>query len=109
MGGGFELALLCDIIVCSEDAYFALPEVTLGLIPGMGGTQRLSRIIGEKMAMRFILSGEGFKGTDAANYRVAQLVPAADFKNEVLRLAKVIANKALTTILVAKQAIKVSQ
>lgn len=62
LGGGFELALLCDTIVCSDNASFGLPEVNLGLIPGMGGTQRLTRIIGEKLAMRYILTGESMTG-----------------------------------------------
>ncbi len=66
LGGGFELALLADIIVCTENAYFALPEVNLGLIPGMGGTQRLTKIIGPKLANRMIFTGEGFSGKRAA-------------------------------------------
>ena len=61
LGGGFELALMCDFIVASEKASFGFPEINLGLMPGIGGTQRLSKIIGEKKAMRYILTGEGFK------------------------------------------------
>lgn len=57
LGGGFELALLCDIIVASEKAYFGLPEVNLGLMPGIGGTQKFTKIVGEKKAMRHILTG----------------------------------------------------
>ncbi len=64
-GGGFELALLCDIVIASDKAYFGLPEINLGLMPGIGGTQRLAKLIGEKLAMRHILTGEGFDGKRA--------------------------------------------
>ena len=56
LGGGFELALLCDIILASEKSYFGLPEINLGLMPGMGGTQIFTKIVGEKKAMRHILT-----------------------------------------------------
>ena len=59
-GGGFELALLCDIIVATEKSYFGFPEINLGLMPGMGGTQRLTKLIGDKKAMKCILTGGGF-------------------------------------------------
>ncbi len=68
------MALLTDIIIASENAYFALPEVNLGLMPGIGGTQRLTRIIGEKMAMRYILSAEGFDAKKANQMNVCELV-----------------------------------
>ena len=60
LGGGFELALLCDIIISSEKSYFGFPEINLGLMPGLGGTQRFAKVVGEKKAMRHILTGEGF-------------------------------------------------
>ena len=66
LGGGCELALYSDIILCTEKAYFALPEINLGLMPGIGGTQRLAKIIGEKKALRYILTGEGFDGKKAS-------------------------------------------
>lgn len=58
LGGGAELALLTDVLVCSEDARFGLPEVKLGLIPGIGGTQRFARSVGKYNAMRYILTGD---------------------------------------------------
>ncbi len=79
LGGGFELALLSDIVIASENAYFALPEVNLGLMPGIGGTQRLAKLIGEKLAMRYILSGDGFDGTKANQMNICELVPADKF------------------------------
>lgn len=79
LGGGFELALLCDIIVCSDKAQFALPEINLGLIPGMGGTQKLARIVGEKVAMRMILSGELINAFEAHRLNIAYLVPVENY------------------------------
>lgn len=58
LGGGMELALLTDVLVCSEEARFGLPELKLGLIPGIGGTQRLPRLIGKSNAMRYILTSD---------------------------------------------------
>lgn len=108
LGGGFELALISDLIVCSENAFFALPEITLGLIPGMGGTQRFTRIVGEKTAMRHILSGEGLTGAEASRMNVATLVQAENFEANVDRLAKTIAAKALTSLIIAKKAIRIA-
>ena len=61
-GGGFEIALLSDLIVCSDKAIFILPEINLGLIPGLGGTQHLSRLVGTKIAMEKILLARPIKG-----------------------------------------------
>lgn len=63
---------MCDIIVASEKAYFALPEINLGLMPGLGGTQRLAKIVGEKKAMRHILTGEGISGPEAWKLNIAE-------------------------------------
>lgn len=71
MGGGFELCLFSDIILCSDKATFALPEIKLGIFPGMGGTQILPRIIGTKLATKFILSGETISATEARRLNIA--------------------------------------
>ena len=74
LGGGFQLALMCDIILASEKAFFGLPEINLGLMPGLGGTQKLAKIVGQKKAMRHILTGEGFDATEAWRMNVAEKV-----------------------------------
>jgi len=66
LGGGCEIALSADILVCSEDAKFGLPEIKLGLIPGIGGTQRLTKIVGKNKASRYILTGDFFNAKEAA-------------------------------------------
>ena len=107
LGGGFELALLSDIIVCSEKAYFALPEINLGLIPGIGGTQRLGKILRNKLTMRMVLTGEGISGERAGVLGLAEFVPSSkDFKKEVNSLADKIGSKAISALITGKRAVK---
>lgn len=70
LGGGFEMALACDFIIASKSAKFGLPEVSLGTIPGFGGTQRLSRIVGTRLAKELVMSGRTFNAEEAHTYRI---------------------------------------
>ena len=74
LGGGFEIALLSDIIICSEKARFGLPEINLGVLPAMGGTQILPRIVGSKVASRLILTGETINAAEAHKLNIAHLI-----------------------------------
>jgi enoyl-CoA hydratase/carnithine racemase len=87
LGGGFELALMCDIIVSSDKSYFGFPEINLGLMPGLGGTQRLTKIVGEKRAMMCILSGGGFTAEEAFSLNLAIPVPSEKFSEHVQKIA----------------------
>jgi enoyl-CoA hydratase len=89
MGGGLELALACDFRVAAFEAKLGLPEVKLGLLPGAGGTQRLTRICGEAVAKRLILGGEAVGGEDAARLGMVQwAVPRAELPPEAMGLAR---------------------
>ncbi|WP_296581807.1 enoyl-CoA hydratase/isomerase family protein [Xanthobacter sp.] len=107
LGGGFEIALACDIRIASEDAVFGLPEINLGLIPGGGGTQRLPRLIGAGRALDLMLSGERFKAEEALRLGVVtRLAPSQDALSEQsLALAEGIAAKSPTAAAYVKEAI----
>ena len=94
LGGGCELALACHIRIASENARFGLPEVSLGLIPGYGGTQRLPRLVGKGVALDMILSGEMTSAADALRMGlVSRVVPQADLKASAEKLAKTILSR----------------
>jgi enoyl-CoA hydratase len=107
LGGGCELALACDLIVAAEDAVFGLPEVSLGIMPGVGGTQRLPRAVGQALAMEMILAGRRLSGAEAVAAGLAtRAVPAAEVVPGALRIAATIAANAPGAVRAAKRAIR---
>jgi enoyl-CoA hydratase len=106
LGGGSEVALACDFIYASENAMFGLPEITLGIMPGFGGTQRLPRLIGKNMAKEMIFTGKMIKADEAYRIGLANKVcPAESLMDDVLKTAKAIASKGKVSLRCAKQAV----
>src|SRR3982750_355024 len=105
LGGGCELALACDIRLASETASFGQPEINLGIIPGGGGTQRLTRLVGETKAMELILTGEMIDAQTAERIGlVNRVVPHAELEAETMKLASKIAEKSPVALRMAKEA-----
>ena len=106
LGAGFELPLACDMIVASETAKFGLPELTIGVIPGAGGTQRLVRAVGKALAMEMTLNDRKLSAQEALQHGlVNHVVPVSDFLNEALKLAEEIASRAPLAVRAAKRMI----
>jgi enoyl-CoA hydratase len=106
LGGGCELALACDMIVASESAKFGQPEINIGVIPGAGGTQRLTRIVGKALAMEMILNGRTLSATEALQFGlVNRVTPVDSYLKEAITLASEIAARAPVAVRLAKQAI----
>jgi enoyl-CoA hydratase len=106
LGGGCELAMSCDIIIASESARFGQPEVNLGIIPGSGGTQRLTHLLGKHRAMELILTGDFLNAPDAERFGlVNRVVPVELLLEEAKNLAKKIAAKPALAVRAAKQAV----
>ncbi len=106
LGGGLELALACDIIIAADDATFGQPEVRIGIIPGVGGTQRLTRTIGKARAMDMILTGRHVSATEAAEWGIAsRLVPSADVVGTALGVADAIVAAAPLAVRAAQEAV----
>ena len=106
LGGGCEVALSCDMIVASESAKFGQPEITIGVIPGAGGTQRLARAVGKAITMEMILNNRALTAQEAYELgMVNRVVPVAGYLNEALKLAEEIAARAPVAVRVAKKMI----
>jgi enoyl-CoA hydratase len=106
LGGGCELAMMCDFILAADTATFGQPEIKLGVIPGAGGTQRLTRAIGKAKAMELVLTGRMMGAEEAERAGlVARIVPAADLVSEALKTASAIAEMSLPAVLTAKEAV----
>ncbi|MEM3758938.1 MAG: enoyl-CoA hydratase-related protein [Saccharolobus sp.] len=105
-GGGLELAMACDIIIASESARLGQPEITLGIMPGAGGTQRLTRAIGKYKAMELVLTGNLISAREAETYGlVNKVVPDNALLDEAINIANEIAKKPMMSIILAKEAV----
>ena len=110
LGGGCELAMSCDLIVAADDAQFGQPEINLGVMPGAGGTQRLTRAIGRARAMDLILTGRNLAAADAlAAGLVSRVVPAEETLAAALEIGRTIAAKAPVAVLAAKEAVRLAE
>ncbi|MDH4581641.1 enoyl-CoA hydratase [Pseudomonas sp. BN415] len=106
LGGGFELALMCDFIIAADTARFGLPEVKLGVIPGAGGIQRLTRLVGRAKAMELLLSGRSMDAIEAERSGVvARVVPAAELLEEAMDSASRIAAQSRTAVMMLKECV----
>ena len=110
LGGGCELAMTCDLIVAAEDARFGQPEINLGVMPGAGGTQRLTRAIGRARAMDLVLTGRTITAGEAETMGlVSRVVPPGETLNEALALAATVAAQAPVAVLAAKEAVRLAE
>jgi enoyl-CoA hydratase len=106
LGGGCELAMACDMIVASETAKFGQPEITIGVIPGAGGTQRLTRAVGKAIAMEMILNNRTLSADEAYRFGLVNRVVSPElYLDEALKLAREIASRAPVAVRLAKEAI----
>jgi enoyl-CoA hydratase/carnithine racemase len=107
LGGGCELAMMCDIILCSESAKFGQPEINLGVIPGAGGTQRLTKMIGKSKAMHLCLTGDFLKAQEAyASGLVAKVYTDDELLPKSVEMAEKIASKGRLSVKACKEAVK---
>lgn len=106
LGGGCELALACDLIVASETARFGQPEVTIGVIPGAGGTQRLARVVGKALAMEMVLNNRMLTAAEALQFGMVNRVVSSDrWLEEAIALAEEIASRAPLAVRLGKEAV----
>ena len=106
LGGGCELAMMCDMIIAADTAKFGQPEIKLGVMPGAGGTQRLTRFVGKSKAMDMCLTGRMMDAAEAERSGlVSRIVPAADLMTEVMKAADTIASMSLTATMMTKESV----
>ncbi|RTL89018.1 enoyl-CoA hydratase [Ancylobacter aquaticus] len=106
LGGGCEMAMMCDIILAADNARFGQPEIQLGIIPGAGGSQRLTRAVGKAKAMEMILTGRTLTAEEADRYGlVSRVVPLAELKAEAMKVADTIAGLSLPSVMMAKESV----
>ncbi|HKS12730.1 MAG TPA: enoyl-CoA hydratase [Pseudomonas sp.] len=106
LGGGCELAMMCDFILAADNARFGQPEINLGVLPGMGGTQRLTRAVGKAKAMELCLTGRLMDAEEAERAGlVARVVPQAELLEEALKVAATIASKSIPVSMMVKESV----
>ncbi|MFC5584942.1 enoyl-CoA hydratase [Nitratireductor kimnyeongensis] len=106
LGGGCELAMMCDFIIAAENAKFGQPEITLGVMPGMGGSQRLTRFVGKSKAMDMCLTGRFMEAEEAERSGlVSRVVPPGELIEEALKAAETIAGFSLPAVMMTKEAV----
>ncbi|MFI6045419.1 enoyl-CoA hydratase [Nocardia sp. NPDC051321] len=106
LGGGCELAMICDILIAADTAKFGQPEIKLGVIPGIGGSQRLTRAVGKAKAMDLVLTGRNMDAEEAERAGlVSRIVPAAELLDTALEVAETIASMSLPVTMIAKESV----
>src|SRR4051812_5017945 len=109
LGGGCGLAMLCDFIIAADTAKFGQPEINLGVMPGIGGSQRPTRFVGKSKAMEMCLTGRNMDAAEAERAGlVSRVVPAADLLTEALKVARTIAEKSTPIVMMTKEAVNVA-
>ncbi|MBL0331911.1 MAG: enoyl-CoA hydratase/isomerase family protein [Chlorobiota bacterium] len=106
LGGGCELTMICDIIICSETARFGQPEILIGVMPGAGGTQRLTRAVGKVIAMEMVLTGRMISAEEALKFGlINKIVPVEFYLEEAISLAREISNRPPIAVRLAKESV----
>ncbi|GAB4066582.1 enoyl-CoA hydratase [Ancylobacter sonchi] len=106
LGGGCELAMMCDILLAADNARFGQPEIQLGIMPGAGGSQRLTRAIGKAKSMEMCLTGRTLTAAEADMYGlVSRVVPLADLMTEAMKVADTIGNLSLPSVMMTKESV----